>query len=271
MSEDIKYDEIDELDKEVVALARALVVAYWLGHKVEAAIPQTMDAMISKGHDGLNWQKFVPLAKDVLARAAKDEYQRGLSDAALAAVQLREGSVRVQGGSRGSHARDHQARLACRQQGERMKPEQLKDAIDQYFALEEDIKEPLGWVDSWKILPLEDNRQSYWLLAGDDKKTGRDCTVITLKEPITFEAAKKGEVSGSQIYTQRDHERWIFRAGGVVLIPVDTQTDGNVLLLLLDAAKEIKDAKIENCYRRHWGDGGDMDDDEDEDGASVNE
>ncbi len=96
MSEDIKYDEIDELDKEVVALARALVVAYWLGHKVEAAIPQTMDAMISKGHDGLNWQMFVPLAKDVLARAAKaakSEYQRGLSDAAREVSEFKEDHV----------------------------------------------------------------------------------------------------------------------------------------------------------------------------------
>lgn len=61
-------NEAEELDEEVIALARALVVAYWLGHKGEQSIPQTMDTMISKGHDGLNWQKFIPLAKNVIAR-----------------------------------------------------------------------------------------------------------------------------------------------------------------------------------------------------------
>ena len=146
-----------------------------------------------------------------------------------------------------------------------MKPEQLGDAIDRYFALEEDIKKTLGWVDSWKLLPLEDDRQSYWLFAGGNKETGQGSTVVTARKPITLEMAEKGdEVSGSEVYTQRGHDRWIFRVGGVVLIPVDTHTDGNVLLLLLDTAKEISDAKIENCYRRYWGDGGYGDDEEDE-------
>lgn len=137
-----------------------------------------------------------------------------------------------------------------------MSPEQLKDAIDRYFALEEEIKKTLGWVDTWKLLPLEDDRSCYWMLAGGNKRTGEGSTVVTSREPITLESAEKGEVSSSLVYTQRHHDRWIFRAQGAVLIPVDTHTDGNILLLLLDAEKEISDRKIENCYRRYWGDGG---------------
>jgi hypothetical protein len=143
-----------------------------------------------------------------------------------------------------------------------LKPEQLGATIDQYFALEEDIKEAFGWKESWKLLPLADDRNCYWMLAGGNKETGRGSTLVCDSEPITIESAKKGAVSGSEIYTQQNHDRWIFRAGGVVLIPIDTQTDGNVLLSLLDEAKEIKDARIEECYRRYWGDGGDGDDED---------
>jgi len=138
-----------------------------------------------------------------------------------------------------------------------MGPEELVNAIDRYFALEKEIKETFGWVDSWKLLPLDDARGEYWLLAGDDKITGRDCTMVHGYEgkPITLEEAKEGKVAGSAVYTQRDHDRWIFRVGNVVLIPVDTGCDGNILLSLLDAKKEITDPKIENVYRRYWGDG----------------
>jgi hypothetical protein len=142
----------------------------------------------------------------------------------------------------------------------------LEDAIDSYFELEEKIKKTLGWVDTWKLLPLEDNRRCYWMLAGGDKKTGDGSTVVTSEKPITLKAAKKGnEISGSEVYTQRHHDKWVFRAEGVVLIPVDTHTDGNILLLLLDEKKEIKDTRIEECYRRYWGDGGDGNWDEGED------
>jgi len=47
-------------------LARMLVVAYWIGSQNKENIPTTVDEMMGRGHDGLNWQKFLPLAQDIL-------------------------------------------------------------------------------------------------------------------------------------------------------------------------------------------------------------
>lgn len=61
---------------KVTMLARMLVVAYWLGWKHGSKgnsdpIPTTLNDMMGKGHDGLDWQKFVPLAKDILEKISK--------------------------------------------------------------------------------------------------------------------------------------------------------------------------------------------------------
>ena len=137
-----------------------------------------------------------------------------------------------------------------------MHAKSLHAAIDRYFEIECEIKEALGWKDSWKILPLNDNRSRYWMLAGGNKSTGQGSIVVTSDEPFTRANVEAGKVIyGSEIYTQRDHERWIFRAGGVVLTPVDTQTDGNIFLYLLDVEKEVVDEELENIYLDCWGGG----------------
>jgi len=142
------------------------------------------------------------------------------------------------------------------------KPTPLNDLIDQYFELERDIKKKLGWVDDWKILPLDDVRDNYWMLVGGNADTGDESIVVIsiphgdsdVHEPFTLDAVRDGHAcSGSDVYTQRGHERWVYREGGIVLIPVNTHTDGNVFLYLLDAAKEEHDEKIKACYLKHWG------------------
>jgi hypothetical protein len=55
-------------------IARMLVVSYSLGNSNNVKpIPTTLDGMMSHGHDGLNWQKFLPLAKDILKTIGPDD------------------------------------------------------------------------------------------------------------------------------------------------------------------------------------------------------
>ena len=56
-----------DIDKETL-IARMLVVAYLLGTKKTSAdtIPKTVGDMMNQGHDGLNWEAFVPLARGIL-------------------------------------------------------------------------------------------------------------------------------------------------------------------------------------------------------------
>jgi hypothetical protein len=53
-------------EEKATLLARMLVVAYWLGYGKRTDIPTTVGEMMGKGHDGLNWQQFLPLARDIL-------------------------------------------------------------------------------------------------------------------------------------------------------------------------------------------------------------
>lgn len=55
---------------KVTLLARMLVVAYLLGTKRVASndIPKTVDDMMGKGHDGLDWEAFMPLAMSIFGR-----------------------------------------------------------------------------------------------------------------------------------------------------------------------------------------------------------
>jgi len=135
-----------------------------------------------------------------------------------------------------------------------MDERELNKAIDYYFALDKKIKATLGWVDDWKIIPLYDVRDYYWMLTGGDKTTGRGARVVMSKQPFTVEAMEQGStISDSPVYTQRNHDRWIYRASGIVLVSVDTRTDGNIFLQLHDANKEVVDAELEKIFNKNWG------------------
>jgi hypothetical protein len=54
------------------ALASALVLIYQVA-KRDAGVPQTTQDLWKHGHDGLNWQLFVPLARDLLSLLAPEE------------------------------------------------------------------------------------------------------------------------------------------------------------------------------------------------------
>lgn len=49
----------------VTTIARMLAVAYLLGERDQHMMPHTIDEMMVLGHDGLNWQVFMPLAMDI--------------------------------------------------------------------------------------------------------------------------------------------------------------------------------------------------------------
>lgn len=63
------------MENDETMIARMLVVAYLLGAKgaVTADIPETISAMMAKGHDGLNWQAFLPLAEDILKQVRRPD------------------------------------------------------------------------------------------------------------------------------------------------------------------------------------------------------
>lgn len=64
--------EEDKDSPKIRLIARMLVVAYWLGNQKRGEIPANVSDMGAKGHDGLNWQLFMPLAEDLFKEIVKD-------------------------------------------------------------------------------------------------------------------------------------------------------------------------------------------------------
>lgn len=69
----IQLESIDLKGKDVL-VARMLVVSFMLGNdNNHLTIPTTVNEMMSKGHDGLNWQKFLPLARNILSQLREQQ------------------------------------------------------------------------------------------------------------------------------------------------------------------------------------------------------
>ncbi len=109
--------------------------------------------------------------------------------------------------------------------------------LDDYFALQEKVHGFFGYVEDWRILPLEDRREMYWTLPDGEGYGG---IVKYAENPDDLHPHVNGDYYEDEIYTQRHLPKWVYRAEGYTMICVDTHTDGNQLLVVYDNAKELK-------------------------------
>lgn len=105
--------------------------------------------------------------------------------------------------------------------------------LDEHKANLEQIYAYFGYVEDWRVLPLNDAREYYWRLDGEGPGT---VTYSEVQEALDDEDA--GDVYEDQIYTQRHLPKWVYRGAEYTMIVVDTQTDGNQFLQIFDNAKE---------------------------------
>jgi hypothetical protein len=104
--------------------------------------------------------------------------------------------------------------------------------LDEYFELQRQIFEHFGYVEDWRVLPLDDARNYYWRLDGGDD--GNVCFADTEKELAT----ESGNYYENEIYTQRHLPKWVYRSYDYTLVVVDTNCDSNKLLQIFDNARE---------------------------------
>jgi hypothetical protein len=117
--------------------------------------------------------------------------------------------------------------------------------IDQYFTLLREVYDYFGYVEDWCVFPLHDDRDYYWFVDGGDER-GMDGTLILSADEDVREQRRRWEeemLGGDRhyenpIYTQRHLPRWIWRADRYTMVLVDTYTDGNKWLSVLDNGKE---------------------------------
>ncbi len=105
--------------------------------------------------------------------------------------------------------------------------------LDEYFKLQEQIYKYFGYVEDWRVIPLDDGTMYFWCLGDHDVKFAED------KDNVFEGTRTDGYVS--MIYTQRFLPKHIYRTEDYTMICVDTETDGNKFLQVFDNSKEIKE------------------------------
>lgn len=110
------------------------------------------------------------------------------------------------------------------------------DLLDQHQSLREKIFEYFGYVEDWRVLPLDDARGLYWQLNGEGPG---EVLCADSKEDLDEENIEEGEYYSFPIYTQRHLPKWVYRGPEYTMIVVDTLTDGNKLLMIFDNEKEL--------------------------------
>lgn len=128
----------------------------------------------------------------------------------------------------------------------------IADVVKQYFELADKIHEFFGYTEDWVTIPMRDQLDCYWMLIGGDER-GAEGRLVYAEKPFTASLVKSGQVYGGPVYTQRFLPKWVYRNETHTLISLDTQTDGNKFLCILDNAKECKDQKLKDLYEKHWG------------------
>jgi hypothetical protein len=93
-----------------------------------------------------------------------------------------------------------------------------------------------GYVEDWRVLPLNDCTSYYWYL---DQEGNGHGTVNFASSPEDF-TNEVGEYYQDEIYTQRHLPKWVYRGEEYTMIVVDTHTDGNQFLSIFDNSKEVR-------------------------------
>lgn len=124
----------------------------------------------------------------------------------------------------------------------------MNSMLDLYFTLQKEVHEAFGYQEDWKVIPLQDYRDVFWML--DETESGGK--VVYSDVPFTEEVIRGGEIYSGIIYTQRFLPKWVYRTEEFTMISMDIQTDGNKFLAIFENTKETKDSQLMKLYYECW-------------------
>lgn len=126
----------------------------------------------------------------------------------------------------------------------------IRDLIAEYFELQEKIYDYFGYQEDWCVIPLSDKTEMYWMLEQRPDGSGY---VVSSPIPFTRESIESGDaIYMDVIYMQRFLPRWVYPGDEVTMVCVDTKTDGNRFLMLLDTTKQCKNEDLLDLYAEIW-------------------
>lgn len=110
--------------------------------------------------------------------------------------------------------------------------------FNEYFNIQKQIYDYFGYVEDWRVLPLEDSRDYFWELHQDTDGSGEVYFADT-RMALQDKVSPNQEIYSNEIYTQRHLSKWVYRGKDFTLICVDTHTDGNQYLQIFTNAYEV--------------------------------
>jgi hypothetical protein len=132
------------------------------------------------------------------------------------------------------------------------KPPSIDDVIDEFFVLRQMIFDHVGYVEDWRVFPLDDSREMFWTV--DEKEheyvkysPDRKALVYWLEEHDDEYGQYGRRLYSNVIYTQRHLPKWVYRGKDIVLVVADTQTDGNRNLQLFRVDHEVRLSEIKKA------------------------
>jgi hypothetical protein len=99
--------------------------------------------------------------------------------------------------------------------------------LDDYLKLQQEIYDYFGYKEDWRVIPIEDSRNSFWKLDEYGDEVFFADTLKELKE-------EGGNYYGNEII----HDG-VYRGKEYTLIEVDTHTDGNKFLQIFSNDKLV--------------------------------
>lgn len=110
------------------------------------------------------------------------------------------------------------------------------ELLDKYNELREQVFAYFGYVEDWRVIPLDDSRMYFWKLTGE----GRGA-VVKYADSEEELAAEEGQYYEDEIYTQRHLPKWVYRGAEYTMISCDPGTDGNKFLRIFSNENERSD------------------------------
>lgn len=105
--------------------------------------------------------------------------------------------------------------------------------ILEYFAIRQKIFDHVGYVENWRMLPIESLVENYWRLYGEGPGKVRFA-----ESEEYLDDPNEEDYCEYQIYTQRHLPRWVYRGETITLIVADTRVDANQVLALFSNQME---------------------------------
>lgn len=117
---------------------------------------------------------------------------------------------------------------------------QISDDISKYFELQEIVHKHFGYVEDWKVIPLVDHRDMYWILLEEENGSGE---INYYENPFEDGYGEPGEYYNATIYTQRFLPKWLYRTDDYTMVCMDTHCDGNQYIGVFENLKEQSNVK----------------------------